>query len=102
MAGPPRLLDRLREKIRLKHYSMRTEEPYARWVKHLIRFHEKRHPAAMGAPEVEAFLTRLAVAGKVAALSMLLGNADVGTTMTYTHVLNRGGRGVMSPLDRMS
>ena len=65
--SPPRLLDRVRGKIRLKHYSIRTEEQYANWIKRFILFHGKRHPESMGAPEVEAFLTHLAVEGKVAA-----------------------------------
>ena len=64
---PPRLLDRLREKIRLKHYSIRTEEAYADWVRRFVVFHGRRHPAEMGAAEVEAFLTHLAVEGGVAA-----------------------------------
>ena len=64
---PPRLLDRLREKIRLKHYSIRTEEAYAGWVRRFVVFHGRRHSAEMGAAEVEAFLTHLAVEGSVAA-----------------------------------
>ncbi len=63
----PRLLDRVREKIRLKHYSLRTEEAYTDWIRRFILHHGKRHPDGMGAVEVEAFLTHLAVAGKVAA-----------------------------------
>ena len=63
----PRLLDRVRDKIRLKHYSLRTEQAYVDWIRRFIRHHGKRHPAEMGAAEVEAFLTHLAVAGKVAA-----------------------------------
>lgn len=63
----PRLLDRVRDKIRLKHYSLRTEQAYLDWIKRFILHHGKRHPADMGATEVEAFLTHLAVAGKVAA-----------------------------------
>jgi integron integrase len=63
----PRLLTRLRDKIRLKHYSIRTEQAYVEWIRRFIRFHGKRHPAAMGAPEVEAFLTDLAVERNVAA-----------------------------------
>lgn len=55
-----RLLDRLRERIRGLHYSMRTEEVYLHWCKAFIRFHDRRHPAEMGAPEVEAFLQHLA------------------------------------------
>jgi hypothetical protein len=64
---PPRLLDRVRDIIRRKHYSIRTEQAYVRWIRRFILFHGKRHPTDMGAPEVEAFLTHLAVAGKVAA-----------------------------------
>jgi integron integrase len=67
MAEPPRLLDRVRDKIRLKHYSIRTEQSYVQWVRRFILHHNKRHPAEMGAAEVEAFLTHLAVAGNVAA-----------------------------------
>ena len=63
----PRLLVRVRDKIRLKHYSIRTEQAYTDWVRRFILFHEKRHPAEMGAAEVEKFLTHLAVEGKVAA-----------------------------------
>lgn len=64
---PPRLLDRVRERLRLKHYSIRTEHQYVQWVRRFILFHGKRHPAEMGAKEVEAFLTHLAVQGQVAA-----------------------------------
>ncbi|MDP1651520.1 MAG: integron integrase [Rhodocyclaceae bacterium] len=67
MADPPKLLDRVRDKIRLKHYSIRTEQAYVQWVRRFILHHGKRHPAEMGAAEVEAFLTHLAVAGNVAA-----------------------------------
>lgn len=64
---PPRLLDQVRGKIRVKHYSIRTEQAYVDWIKRYILHFGKRHPDAMGAAEVEAFLTHLAVAGKVAA-----------------------------------
>ena len=63
----PRLLVRVRDKIRLKHYSIRTEQAYTDWVRRFILFHKKRHPAEMGAAEVEKFLTHLAVEGNVAA-----------------------------------
>lgn len=203
MSSKPKLLDQVREKIRVKHYSLRTEEAYVHWIKRFIFFHGKRHPKEMAAPEVEAFLSHLATEGKVAAstqsqaLSAILflyrqvlgvelswlenvtwakkperlpvvltlqevksvlahldgrhwlmasllygsglrlmeyvrlrvkdvdfemrqitvrdgkgfkdrmtpccriGHKDVSTTMIYTHVLNRGGQGVMSPLDRL-
>ena len=63
----PKLLDQVRDKIRLKHYSIRTEQAYTDWTKRFVLFHNKRHPNAMGAGEVEQFLTHLAVEGKVAA-----------------------------------
>ncbi|NDP48951.1 MAG: integron integrase [Sulfuriferula multivorans] len=63
----PRLLNQVRDKIRLKHYSIRTEQAYTDWVKRFVLFHKKRHPKNMGAGEVEQFLTHLAVAGKVSA-----------------------------------
>lgn len=63
----PKLLDQVRDKIRLKHYSIRTEQAYTDWIKRYIRFHDKRHPKDMGAAEVEQFLTHLAVQGNVAA-----------------------------------
>ncbi len=63
----PRLLDRVRDAIRARHFSRRTEEAYVAWIKRYIFFHDKRHPAQMGAPEVTRFLTSLAVDGHVAA-----------------------------------
>ena len=64
---PPRLLDRLRRAMRLRHYSPRTESCYVDWVVRFIRFHGLRHPNAMGAAEIEMFLTDLAVNGHVSA-----------------------------------
>ncbi len=64
---PPRLLDRVSEAIRSRHYSRRTEKAYVHWIRRFIFFHGKRHPAEMGAAEVAAFLTSLAVQDKVAA-----------------------------------
>jgi integron integrase len=63
----PRLLDRVRQAIRARHYSLRTEKAYVHWIRRFIVFHDKRHPAEMGAPEVTKFLTSLAVDGHVAA-----------------------------------
>ena len=54
-----RLLDQVRGVIRVKHYSIRTEEAYVQWIKRFIFFHGKRHPREMGAAEIEAFLTDL-------------------------------------------
>jgi len=62
-----KLLDRVRDAIRLKHYSIRTEQSYINWIKRYIFFHNVRHPDEMGAAEVEAFLTHLAVNENVAA-----------------------------------
>ncbi len=64
---PPKLLDQVRDRIRVKHYSIRTETQYVQWVRRFVIYHGKRHPKEMGAPEVEAFLTHLAVEGRVAA-----------------------------------
>lgn len=63
----PRLLDRLREAIRLRHYSIRTEDTYVDWARRFILFHGKRHPLDLGAAEVTAFLTHLAVVRGVGA-----------------------------------
>lgn len=67
LSASPRLLDQVRGKIRLKHYSIRTEQAYLDWIKQFICHFGKRHPNEMGAREVEAFLTWLAVEGRVAA-----------------------------------
>ncbi|MBI1880119.1 MAG: integron integrase [Chloroflexi bacterium] len=67
MSQPPKLLDQVRHILRLKHYSYRTEETYLDWIKRFILFHHKRHPQEMGIPEIEAFLTHLAVRENVAA-----------------------------------
>jgi integron integrase len=66
-AGSPRLLDRVRAAVRLRHYSLRTEDCYAAWIRRFILFHNKRHPLEMGAAEINAFLTDLAVRGHVSA-----------------------------------
>jgi integron integrase len=64
---PPRLLDRVRQALRARHYSPRTEEAYVAWIRRYIVFHGRRHPVEMGAPEVTRFLSALAVEGSVAA-----------------------------------
>ncbi len=56
-AARPKLLDRVREAIRTRHYSRRTEKVYVHWIRRFIFFHAKRHPMEMGAAEVSAFLT---------------------------------------------
>lgn len=67
MAEAPKLLDRLRAAVRARHYSRRTEEAYVMWTRRFILFHGKRHPASMGADEVNAFLSSLAVEERVSA-----------------------------------
>ena len=67
MAEGPRLLDRVRAEIRARHYSRRTEEAYAQWIRRYILFHGKRHPNEMGAGHITSFLTALAVDRGVAA-----------------------------------
>jgi Phage integrase, N-terminal SAM-like domain len=62
-----KLLDQIRQVARVKHLAYRTEKAYAYWVEHFLRFHRSKHPHTMGAAEVEAFLTDLAVKGRVAA-----------------------------------
>ena len=68
-AGRPsiRLLDQVRQRVRVKHYSRRTEQAYVAWIRRFILAFGKRHPRELGGREVEAFLTRLAIDGKVAA-----------------------------------
>jgi integron integrase len=66
-AQPRRLLDQVRHAIRVYHYSYRTEEAYIGWIRRYIHFHHKRHPAELGAAEVSAFLTMLAVERTVSA-----------------------------------
>ncbi len=64
---PVKLLDQVRNKIRLKHYSIRTEQAYVGWIKRFIFFHDKQHPKELGQVHIENFLSHLAVKGNVAA-----------------------------------
>jgi hypothetical protein len=68
---PPKLLDQVRDKIKVKHYSIRTETQYIHWIKRFIPVHDKRHPRDWGTTEVAAFLTHLATAGCVSASTQI-------------------------------
>jgi len=67
MSEPRKLLDQVRDALRIRHYAYRTEQTYIDWIKRFIFFHKKRHPKEMGAPEISAFLTYLAQERHVAA-----------------------------------
>jgi site-specific recombinase XerD len=66
-SGKPRLLYQVRQALRTRHYSARTEKSYVRWIVRFIVFHGKRHPREMGGPEIERFLADLATRGRVSA-----------------------------------
>ncbi len=83
--GPPRLLDLVRRGIRLRHYSRRTEQAYVRWVRRFVLYHQKRHPAELGGPEVTRFLTWLAEERKVSASTQT--QALSAILFLYRHVL---------------
>jgi len=85
--GKPKLLDQLREALRARHYSRRTEQTYRLWVKRFIYFHHVRHPAEMAEPEINAFLTYLAVKEKVSASTQ--NQALSAPLFLYRHVLSR-------------
>ena len=84
---PRKLLDQVRDAIRLRHYSYRTEQSYVGWIRRYILFHNKRHPREMGIAEVEAFLTYLAVEGQVAASTQ--NQALAALLFLYRNVLNQ-------------
>ncbi|MBN1931585.1 MAG: phage integrase N-terminal SAM-like domain-containing protein [Desulfobacterales bacterium] len=86
MSKPPKLLDLVRQKIRMKHYSIRTEEAYVSWIKRYIYFHNTKHPKDMGGREIEAFLTSLAVQGNVSASTQ--NQAFSALLFLYKQVLN--------------
>jgi len=83
----PKLLDQTRDLIRTRHYSRRTEESYVYWIRKYIFFHNKRHPAEMGADEVSRFLTHLAVDQRVAASTQ--NQALAAILFLYRHVLKQ-------------
>ena len=83
-----KLLDQVREVMRLKHYSIRTETSYCDWIKRYIKFHWMKSREELAPAEA-----------KMELIQELLGHNDVSTTMIYTHVLGAGGGGTKSPLD---
>ena len=85
-AKPP-LLEQVRHHLRLKHYSIRTEETYVQAIKQFILFHKKRHPREMGADEIRRYLSHLATSGQVAASTQNV--ALSALLFLYREVLNR-------------
>ena len=75
-----KLLDQVRDTIQLKHYSIRTEEAYVRWIKRYILLHHKRHLKDIDVPEIEAFLTHLAVEQHVAPCPVRIATAGAAFT----------------------
>jgi integron integrase len=89
---PPRLLDRVADAAATRHLSPNTRKAYIRWVRRFVLFHHKRHPSEMGVPEVNAFLTHLAVEGHVSASTQ--NQALCALLFLYGAVLER-------PLDKL-
>lgn len=85
--GSPRLLDRVREAIRARHYSPRTEKTYVFWIRRYVLFHRKRHPSEMGENEVREFLSALATRDKVGASTQ--NQALSAILFLYRHVLRQ-------------
>ena len=83
----PKLLDQLRGRLRVKHYSIRTEQAYVDWVRRFVLFHDKRHPRDLGQIEVEAFLTDLAVGRRVSASTQ--NQAKSAILFLYKEVINK-------------
>ncbi len=87
VASSPKLLDRVRWHLRVKHYSLRTEQAYVDWIRRFILFHGKRHPNDMGEREISDFLTHLAVEKRVAASTQ--NQAFSAVLFLYQRVLER-------------
>src|SRR4051812_28471190 len=103
--GTKRLVERVREEIRARHYSLRTEQAYWYWIRYFVRFHGKRHPAEMGAAEVTAFLSWLATERNVAAATqnqalsalLFLYQKVLGVELPWLGQLTRAKRPVRVP-----
>ena len=85
----PKLLERVRAAVRMKHYSRRTEQAYVRWIRRFIVFHNKKHPSTMGASEIGAFLSWLAVQRRVSASTQ--NQAQSAGLFLYRDVLEMEG-----------
>ena len=83
----PKLLDQVRQIIRVKHYSMRTEESYINWIKRFIFFHDKKHPIEMGEEEIGQFITYLAKNKRVSASTQ--NQALCAIVFLYKNVLKK-------------
>jgi len=83
----PKLLDEVRQAIRRRHYSDRTEKAYVHWIKRYIFFHNKRHPQEMAEAEIARFLSSLATAGRVSASTQ--NQAFNALLFLYDAVLNK-------------
>jgi integron integrase len=86
MSANPRLLDQVREALRVRHYSYRTEQQYVAWIRRFIIFNARQHPKDLGGKDVEAFLTHLAVDRRVSAATQSQALASI--LFLYKHVLN--------------
>ena len=86
LSSARKLLDQVRDVLRSRHYSIRTEQAYVDWIRRYILFHDKRHPRTLGAPELESFLTALAVERRVAASTQ--NQALAALLFLYRDVLN--------------
>ena len=82
-----KLLDQVRYAVRMKHFSLRTEQAYVHWIRRFILFHGKRHPSEMGEKEVSMFLTFLAVKKRVAASTQ--NKAFSAILFLYREVINK-------------
>ena len=97
VSQPPKLLDQVRQAIRLRHYSPRTEESYVGWIRGFILFHHKRHPRELSEVEVSAFLSHLAEVRRVSASTQ--NQALSALLFLYRHVL-RQEFGQLAPIVR--
>jgi len=84
---PPKLLDQVRQALRTRHYSLRTEKTYTQWIKEFVLFHGEKHPKEMGEQEVNAFLTYLANERKISASTQ--NQALCAIVFLYKHVLKK-------------